>query len=374
VESNPEASGHADGGARARFSRVASAGLVACGALAALVLSGATARANQVPAPAPSAREATPASDTATPPPLAPTPLFPDGNATPGAASADAPTAGAPATAAPAAPSSPATAAPASTPPSTPPPVAAPEAELTPTRRALPAPPQVPDAKVGTGFHVFDANYWLLGVGLSAPCQATAAEIEASFVPFTKNLVWFGFYAAAGVQGLRPPTRRPPSDLSPCFGEDVLEEDANGNGEIEVPPLSYERKHHTQTNSSRYDARGARVSGGVTGGWRFFAADLGYLYNGALRSRDDESSHRDVLGARLRLGLSFAMEVFSGGDVSYGLKCCDEDSETACECERYPVGISVFLYYGNELYYRRGEWWNDGLVGLTAKIALGVPE
>jgi hypothetical protein len=230
---------------------------------------------------------------------------------------------------------------------------------------------------IGKGFHVYDASYLLLGVGLQGPCQATSTEVEASLAHVVSpGLFWVGLYAAGGFQSLRPASRRPASDLATCFDEDLLEGDAT------PPDIGYRlARVGDDPVNGKYDPRGARYGAGLEAGWRFVGLDVGYIRNSALvsRWRDESGSHqtRDVHGVRFRAGLALAMELFSGTAVTYGRevpRCCRSTSDTACECKRNPVGVSLFLYYANELYFQRGDVWDDGMIGLTLKIAVGVPD
>jgi hypothetical protein len=241
------------------------------------------------------------------------------------------------------------------------------------------------DAEAGKGFHVYDAWYFLLGLGLQGPCQATATELEASVARVVApGLWWVGAYATAGFQTLRPATRQPASDLATCFDEDLLDGATGGDAEEQwksLPPIGYRLADGID---GKYDPRGLRFGAGLEGGWRFIGLDVGYLRNTALVSRWSEASGAprtsDVHGIRFRLGLAVAMELFTGSTVTYGHespRCCKkEGSPTACECKRYPVGVSMFFFYGNELYVRSydDKKWNDGMLGLTLKVALGVPD
>jgi hypothetical protein len=244
-----------------------------------------------------------------------------------------------------------------------------------------------PPGTVGRGFHVFDAWYFLLGLGLQGPCQATSTEFEASVARVVApGLWWLGAYASGGFQSGRPPGRRPASDLATCFDEfDRFEDTVHEDGDRRI---SYDRDAKYPNIEGKYSGRGLRVGAGVEGGWRFIGLDVGYLRNDALavhrfvKPRPEDAGvwqkESAVHGVRFRLGLSVAMELFTGSDVTYGReapRCCKtEGSETACECKRYPAGMSLFLYYANELYFRNGNVWDDGMLGFTLKFAVGVPD
>jgi hypothetical protein len=228
---------------------------------------------------------------------------------------------------------------------------------------------------IGDGFHLFDKNYLLLGFTWQRPCNATSLELEASFVPWINDgLWWFGFYATTGFQTLREQERRPPSEEAPCFSA----------GGARAPMVYREWAPH-----------GFRVGAGVEAGWRMIGVDVGALYNDTLVGRSDAENHRRLeaearqagtsppgnselvpYGMRFRLGLALADELFTGSRVKYGRHCCIRPAGTAsatpCECERTPVGASLFLYYGNELYWNGHGCWDDGMVGISLKVGFGL--
>jgi hypothetical protein len=221
---------------------------------------------------------------------------------------------------------------------------------------------------------VFDPVYVLLGVGLLAPCQATAVELEGSIAHVTHGMWWFGAYGAIGFARARPAGHPPPSNTARCFGEKADDKQFSG--------ISYRRKSPGGPTSD-YVIKGQRWSLGGEGGWRMFGFDVGYLQNSGLvvnESAGKENGERWVHGLRFRLGLALAHELFSGGSATYSRACClpkGTPSETACECTRTPVGASLFLYYGSELYLTgsdSGELqvWNDGMVGVTLKMGVGL--
>jgi hypothetical protein len=248
---------------------------------------------------------------------------------------------------------------------------------------APPAEPEHPPAEplsaspsLATGFHLFDQHYVLLGVGLAAPCQASAVEIESSVVPWISHGLWWGgFYGSLGITSPRPAGHPPPSNTTRCFTE---AEEGQPSG------ISYRRSEPNEV-SSDYLPHGHRLGLGFEGGWRFIAADIGYLRNSALvvDERLDggsvQESDATIHGFRLRIGVAVAHEIFTSSNSAYSYHCCtnslgkDGKSAIACECERTAVGVSLFLYYGNELYYSSGQkLWDDGMLGLTLKIGVGL--
>jgi hypothetical protein len=224
------------------------------------------------------------------------------------------------------------------------------------------------------GFHLFDDQYVLLGFNFERPCQATALELETSYVPFvTHGLWWFGAYATAGFQTRHATGQQPPSQESPCFEDSV-----SSAGDKQRPdPVQYPLVDSELTLKKAY-----RFGGGLEAGWRMIGFDAGLLYNGMLRARKDDDpvvaarqTDGAPMGYRFRLGLALSDEVFTAHDATYNRSCCKEKKEcsaTICECERTPVGVSLFLYYGNELYVKNGRVWDDGLVGLSLKIGVGL--
>jgi hypothetical protein len=272
------------------------------------------------------------------------------------APAAPAPAAPAPAAPTPAAPT-PAAPAPAAPTPAAPTPVPPAESSANeappaspPTSAPAPTPPAAPGPVIiGEGFHLFDKNYWLLGINWTSPCGATAFEFEASYVPWIQDDLWYlGFWGGAGQQ----------------FGHD-----AGGECGYLLEPQGPTGAPFT----------GWRAAGGLEVGWRMLALDAGYIHNEALRYGD---------GVRFRFGLSLANEFFTSANATYNRRCCktirrcDVDgkcgdpepatekcpplSETPCECDRTVAGMSVFFYYGNEWYIR--DKWDDGMVGLALKV------
>jgi hypothetical protein len=151
-----------------------------------------------------------------------------------------------------------------------------------------------------------------------------------------------------GFTSPRPPGHPPPSTSTRCFTE---KEGSAPTG------ISYARKLPGDVTSD-YLQQGLRWSTGLQGGWRILAADVGYLRNSALVVSDPARGwlerKESIHGLRVRVGLAFAHELFTGGDTRYSPRCClpkGTPSETACECERVPVGVSLFFYYANELYF-----------------------
>lgn len=221
------------------------------------------------------------------------------------------------------------------------------------------SPPPNPPV-IGDGFHLFDKQYLLFGFNWQRPCHATSLELEVSYVPWISDgLFWGGFYAASGFQALRTSAHRPPSSEGACFKAETPDTDED--------PVIYRRRGH-----------GIRAGAGAEFGWRMLAVDAGALYNSSLVGINDARNEREdsappPFGLRFRLGIALADEVFTGASVKYGQKCCKSSaSVTQCECSRTPVGVSVFLYYGNELYWNRGGAWDNSLLGLSLKIGWGL--
>lgn len=206
-----------------------------------------------------------------------------------------------------------------------------------------------------------------------APCQGTAVELEGSWAEaLGRGMWWAGAYAAVGFARSRPPGHRSPSKTARCFGE--KSDDPHPVG------ISYRRENPSQA-TSRYEIHGLRVGGGLQGGWRVLALDLGYLHNGALVINDygQREKKETIHGLRGRIGLAFAHELFTGSQTTYSGQCCklpdgseDTSSETACECERTPIGLSLFLYYGNEFYFTDSDVWVDHVVGFSLKVGVGL--
>ena len=215
-----------------------------------------------------------------------------------------------------------------------------------------PAPDYNPNKPaIGGGFHPFDKRYLLLGVNWELPCQSSALELEGSIVPFiSDNLWWGGLWASGGQQ----------------FGKG---DDAGTCG------VSGRKPDSTLT--------GWRAAAGGELGWRVFAVDAGFLHNNALTNGN---------GLRFRVGLALADEFFTGGHATYSRSCCTKnlsngvsdvgtkvDSDTACECDRTPVGVSLFIYYANELYWDEAipreptrKVWDNGMFGISLKVGVGL--
>jgi hypothetical protein len=230
---------------------------------------------------------------------------------------------------------------------------------------------------IGDGFHLFDKSYLLLGFTWQRPCSATSLELEASLVPsafISRGLWWFGLYATAGFQTLHDQESPRPSEEAPCFSSQGT---------------------HAPVVYREWAPRGFRAGAGLEAGWRMLAVDVGALYNDTLVGRSDAEKHRELqsraerfdapppsdtelvpYGMRFRVGLSLADELFTGGRVKYGRHCCTkpagENSVTPCECERTPVGGSLFIYYGNELYWNGNGRWSDGMFGISLKVGIGL--
>jgi hypothetical protein len=259
---------------------------------------------------------------------------------------------------------------PAAAPPAAAPPAVALVVVVPPVAPA--APPLSASAALGTAeFHPFDKSYFLIGGGLLFPCQVTAWEIEASIVPgflISRGLLWGGVYGTVGFSVHRPPSTRPPSNPARCFHEEDLEKDA-------APPLlGYRRTTESKDAEYALDGMPLRWGGGLEGGFRMLSIDAGYINNRALVYKGDPS--KAVYGLRFRGGIAVSYEAFTAGDARYGVRCCKKTngpaSETACECDRVESGLSLFVYYGNEVYWHGSHVWSDGMLGLSLKGGLGL--
>lgn len=201
---------------------------------------------------------------------------------------------------------------------------------------------------VGRGFHVFDAQYLLLGMNVATSCGTGVLDLEASWTPLfpATNLFTWGLWAAGGYRNaVRTST--------------VCQELPSVAGENEL-----------QRAGEKGSARG-RYGGGLNVGWRIFAVDAGYMYDGALHDLGF-SRH----GFRFRGGVALAHETFTGHAARFRRSCCkpNDSSSTPCECERTPVGLALFLYTGTE-YVGRGSLdrdWFEPLFGFTFKVGLGL--
>jgi len=207
-----------------------------------------------------------------------------------------------------------------------------------------------PDVHVGTGYHPFRHSYLMAGVNWAwSPCQTTLYEIEASIPYVFGNFWWLGGWASLGFRGSGPPTKVPCSALP--------------DG----------KKLET----------GERVGGGVELGWRVIGGDVGYVYDKAVRALPDTSAH----GVRTRLGLAISDELFTSSCATYRRSCCnggkpdpdhledaDEHYSVPCECERNPVGLSVFIYWAHEAYWRDSDFhgFYDNQFGISLKVGVGL--
>jgi hypothetical protein len=204
-----------------------------------------------------------------------------------------------------------------------------------------PAPPPADTRWVGRGFHLFDKDYVLLGFNWQRPCGANVFELEASYVPWISDgLWWFGFYAHLGYQHER--------GTDPCTDPEYPRVDSETDAAVRYDPL--------------------RGGAGLEAGWRMVTLDAGYVRNGTFP---------DQPGLRFRTGVSLPLEIFSGDDANYSRMCCKPrqlPSATDCECDRTPVGVAVFVYYAHELYFGDAshEHWADGMFGISLKLGIGL--
>ncbi len=173
---------------------------------------------------------------------------------------------------------------------------------------------------VGTGYHPFDKFYVLAGLNAQIPNDGLIGEVELSAVPFvSRTLFWFGGYATIGAHF-------------------ALEEEA-------VDP---------EKDAFRWGA-------GLEAGYRFLAVDGGYVFD----KFQKDAEHR----LRFRAGLSIADETFTGKNAKYSRCCChQQDSATSCECDRNPVGLSLFLYWAVE----HARDVSDHMFGLSLKLGWGL--
>ncbi len=214
-----------------------------------------------------------------------------------------------------------------------------------------------PAIVIGKGYHVFDHPYLLFGLNsqypsrFSFPFYDVIEELEVSAVPpLSGNLFWAGGWASFGMR---------------YRGRD---------DQISGGP----RNNHTKT--------GLRGGFGVEGGWRFLGADVGYIRDESRAAGDEyeqlhpgdtavsSKDYKDAL--RLRVGLTLATELITSAHFSRSC-CIPKESTTVCECERNPVGGSLFIYWAHENYYRDGsflrsqsEW--QGMFGFSLKVAVGL--
>jgi len=202
--------------------------------------------------------------------------------------------------------------------------------------------------QIGVGYHPFGHTYALLGFNAMLPCGASTYELESSVAHVLGgqanpvSMLWFGAWGTLGFRAHRN---------SPCS---KFETDDGRKGDIQA--------------DEKFRGAKGRVGGGVELGWRMIGVDFGYIRDEAVRSLHDQTGN----GWRFRSGLALSHELFTGGDARYRRSCCRPSSAAAvpCECERTAVGISLFLYYAHEHFYR-GSWttsWYDNMVGLSAKI------
>jgi hypothetical protein len=202
------------------------------------------------------------------------------------------------------------------------------------------APRQSGAPAIGTGFHLFKKNYWLIGMNWSAPCRATALELETSVVPeflISRGLWWAGAWASAGYQ--------------------IGHGDATGPCDLERDQI---RKRDALEDLNQLN--GTRFAGGLEGGWRMLTVDAGLLHNHALSTGN---------AFRVRGGITLSQETFTGSTATYRRGCCEPARRsTPCECDRTPIGVSVFAYYAYEYYFI--EEWSDGMVGVSLKVGFGL--
>lgn len=252
----------------------------------------------------------------------------------------------------PAAPAAPPPTAPTDEHPALSPTPAATETTTSPTPQLPPSPVATeppaeppPDIVIGHGYHPFDHPYLLFGLssqyptGFEFPFYDVIEELEISFVPpVSNNLFWYG---VLGNVGMRYRLKGQPGGA------------------------------HAGT--------GARAGIGVEAGWRFIGADLSYVRDESQRAaigKGDvaERDYKDAL--RLRVGVALAAELFSKAHFSRSC-CVPKESTTVCECERTPLGGSLFIYWAHENYYLDGRYLSSGgdwqgMFGFSIKMAIGL--
>jgi len=205
--------------------------------------------------------------------------------------------------------------------------VPAPPAKAPPDESGV-APPNVPADErhcagapvIGHGFHPFDKWYFLFGGNAAANNRKFIWDGELSLVPpATDNLLWGGIWGSVGGSAAH---------------------------------------HHPETKLADL-----RAGGGFEGGFRFLAADVGYMTDRGFKDYGP--------GIRLRLGIAIASEMITGSHARYRHDCCVEgNSATACECDRFVGGVSLFAYVAFEGYLRADKQPLP-MFGLSAKVAVG---
>jgi hypothetical protein len=104
-----------------------------------------------------------------------------------------------------------------------------------------------------------------------------------------------------------------------------------------------------------------RWGGGLEGGFRFLALDVG-----AIRSEADWQ-------LRGRWGIALAHETFSGSNQRFGRHCPEHGGRytyTEVECDRTVVGLSLFVFHALAYDLETEDWLNA--VGVSLKVGMSL--
>jgi len=205
------------------------------------------------------------------------------------------------------------------------------------------------EVHVGTGYHPFDHLYLLTGVNWTwSPCNSNVFELETSTAYVFDNLIWLGAWGSVGF-------RAPSGDKKKAPCADLTEQE------------------DALRNPGKFDVAGGRFGFGGELGWRILAVDFGYLHDNAVRDLPQTGGR----GWRFRGGLAFSQELFTSQFASYRRSCCRPACHDAvpCECERHPAGVSVFVYYAHEHFWKdpgATATFRDNMFGISLKIGVGL--
>lgn len=218
----------------------------------------------------------------------------------------------------------------------------------------------LPDNLVmGTGYHPFGHLYLLTGLNWmwSPKYKSAVYELETSLPYVTAGLFYVGAWAAAGFRA----------------------RGAHRSSDGLVLPYPGQPKH------------AERLAAGLEAGWRIIAADVGYVHDAGAVTRAVADASGTTLrassgnGVRSRLGLAISDELFTSQFATYRRSCCKarpcEAARAAkfgyavpCECERTPVGLSLFVYWAHQ-YFRGsngGAGLHEDLFGVSLKLGVGL--
>lgn len=213
---------------------------------------------------------------------------------------------------------------------------------------------------VGTGYHPFRHFYLLIGLNSmwSPAHKSSIYELETSLPYVTGGLFYFGAWAAAGFRARM----------------------SHRNSDTEVLPYATLPKH------------AARLAAGAEMGWRIIAADIGYVHDAGTetppvvaRGNGGILRPRNGNGVRTRLGLAISDELFTSQFATYRRSCCKPrggDADRArkfgyavpCECERTPVGLSLFVYWAHQYFLGSSDYagLHEDLFGVSLKLGVGL--